>query len=75
MSTLLSVTKWPPNFRMIFICYVFFVQTTPYAFAFPILNINIINFGISNGISAAPISHNIMEMANVPNPVGFMHTT
>ena len=73
MSTYLPLTKWPPNFRVILICYFFsaeyvlssttiskfFIQASSLRFVF---RISIFLF-IMGGI-AAPINH--MKSANVP---------
>ena len=82
MSTSLPLTKWPPNFRTILICYFFttddvfssksilklFIHTPTLHCVF---RISIFYFG--NGKIAAPTNH--MKSANVPFPVGFMKAT
>ena len=82
MSTYLPLTKWPPNFRVILICYFFsaeyvlssttipklFIQASSLRFLF---RISIFLF-VKGGI-AAPINH--MKSANVPKAESFMKAT
>ena len=82
MSTLLPLTKWPSNFRMILICYFFsaddvsspitipnlFIHASTLHFGFQISTFYFINGGV-----VAPINH--MKLSNVQIPVGFMKAT
>ena len=82
MSTLLLLTKWPPNFRMILICNFFsaddvlssttitklFIKASTLHFLY-----RISIFLFINGEIAAPINH--MKSANVPKVERFMKAT
>ena len=77
------LTKWPPNFRMILICFFFFSTndvssstTKPENF----IHASTLHFGFrisifyfNDGKIAAPMNH--MKSANVLIPIGFMKAT
>ena len=79
ISTLLPLTKWPPSFRMILLCYFFSVDDVSRSTTIPELFIHssTLHFGFRisilyfiNGEIATPINH--IKKANVPILVGLM---
>ena len=79
MSTSLPLTKWPPNFSMILICYYFSANDVSSSKTIPELSMDTstlhLGFRISiiyfiDGEIVAPINH--MKWATVPIPVGLM---
>ena len=79
MSTSMPLTKWPPNFRMILLCYFFSVDDVSRSTIIPelFLHASTLQFGFRISILyfiigeiAAPINH--MKWASVPIPVGLM---
>ena len=82
MSTLLPLTKWPPNFSMILICYFFSANDVSSSNTIPelFMDASILHLGFRTSIFyfidgeiAAPRNH--MKWANVPIPVGLMKDT